>query len=395
MRGAVVGLTLATIAAAGCSQQGTAAGTPAMPAPAAVTVSAAAVVERPIASALRVTGSLVAAEQAEVSAETAGRVVETPVERGTRVDRGAMLVKLSDAEARAQAQEAEANVAQIEARLGLSPSQAFEAARVPEVLNAKAALELAEAEFARVHTLLGQKVVSQSEHDQRQTQVEAARQQHRAAVNAAEQSYRALEAARARLALARKALEDTSVRAPFAGLVAERRVSVGDYVTRGTPVAVVVRIDTLRLELTVPESSVGAVKAGQPVSLAVEAYPNRRFGGTVRYISPALRADQRALIVEALVANRDGLLKPGLFASAEIGQAATAPALFVPASAVRTSGGVSRVFVIRGDRVEERIVTLGRTDGELVQIVNGLRREDRVAVGDTSKLTDGAIVDSR
>ena len=172
-------------------------------------------------------------EQAEVAAETAGRVIATPVERGTRVAAGTVLVRMSGTEADAQLREAEANASQIEARLGLAAGQPFDPIHVPEVMNAKASLDWAEAEFNRIKSLLDQKVVSQAEDDQRLTQVQAARQQYQAAQNGAQQSYRSLEAARARVDLARKASADTSVRAPFAGLVAERLVSTGDYVTQG------------------------------------------------------------------------------------------------------------------------------------------------------------------
>ena len=204
--------------------------------------------------------------------------------------------------------------------------------RVPDVMNAKASLDLAEAEFNRMRSLLDQKVVSQSEFDQRRTQVEAARQQYQSAQNLAEQSYRSLEAARARVALARKAVADTAVRAPFTGLVAERLVSVGDYVTRGTRVATVVRVDPLRVELTVPEQYVSLVKVGQPVRLTVDAYPGEEFAATVRFVSPSLRSDQRALTVEAIAPNADGRLKPGLFATALVRQPDAAPALLVPAT---------------------------------------------------------------
>ncbi|HVJ26985.1 MAG TPA: biotin/lipoyl-binding protein, partial [Vicinamibacterales bacterium] len=130
---------------------------------------------QPIDRFIRVTGSLLADEQAEVSAESGGRVVATPIERGSRVETGTVLVRVSPAEAAAQLQEAEANAAQIEARLGLQPGTSFDPTVVPDVMNAKASLDLAEAEFARMRSLLDQKVVSQSEFDQRSTQVEAAR----------------------------------------------------------------------------------------------------------------------------------------------------------------------------------------------------------------------------
>src|SRR5262249_1578612 len=159
---------------------------------------------------------------------------------------GAELIRLSATESEAQVREAEANAAQIEARLGLSSETPFDVNAVPEVQNARAAYELAQGEFSRIRSLLDQRVVSQSEFDQRRTQMEAARQQFEAAKNGAAQQYQSLQAARARVALARKALSDTVVRAPFSGLVAERMVSTGDYVTKGMKVAVVVRINPLR-----------------------------------------------------------------------------------------------------------------------------------------------------
>jgi RND family efflux transporter MFP subunit len=364
----------------------------AAPKPEPLAVAAVPVESRSIDRFLRVTGSLLADEQAEVSAEAAGRVIDTPVERGSRVAQGAILARISPAETSAQLVEAEANAAQIEARLGLAPGQAFDATRVPDAMNAKAALDLAEAEFARIGSLLEQKVVSKSEYDQRKTQVDAARQQYQMAQNVAQQSYRSLDAARARIVLARKASADTSIRAPFSGQVAERLVSVGDYVTRGARVATVVRVDPMRIELTIPEQSISLVKVGQPVRVAVEAYPGETFIATIRYISPSLRADQRALTVEALAPNPDGRLKPGLFATALIQQAESAPALLIPASAIETVAGTSRVYVVNGDKVEERIVTSGEIVGTQVEVTSGLSKGETVAAEPRGRLTDGAAV---
>ena len=361
------------------------------PAPVAVTQVESRAVDR----YLRVTGSLAADEQAEVSAETVGRVVEIPIERGTRVQQGTLLARISATETSAQLQEAEANAAQIESRLGLTPGQPFEAKQVPDVMNAKASLDWAEAEFNRIRSLLDQKVVSQSEFDQRRTQVEAARQQYQVALNSAQQSYRLLEAAHARITLARKAVADTSVRAPFAGLVAERVVSVGDYVTRGTRVATVVRVDPLRLELTVPEQSVSLVKVGLPVKLTVDAYTNEEFDARIRFVSPSLRADQRALTVEALAANADGRLKPGMFATARIRQAVDAPALLVPATSVEVIAGTSRVYVVKNNRVEERIVTVGETFGDRIEVTSGIAKGESVATDPKGRVTDGQTVASR
>ena len=361
-------------------------------APPAVSVAPTAAVERPIARFIRVTGTLMAEERADVAAETTGRVVATPIERGTKVAQGAELIRLSATETDAQLKEAEANAAQIEARLGLTSGSAFDVNAVPEVQNAKASYELAQSEFTRIKSLLDQRVVSQSEFDQRRTQMEAARQQYEAARNAASQQYQSLLAARARVTLARKALADTVVRAPFVGLVAERMVSIGDYVTKGMKVAVVVRINPLRAQLTIPEQFVSAVAVGQPITFEVDAYPGRRFDGKVRYVSPTLQADQRALTAEAIVPNPTNELKPGLFATARLQQPKPTPAVLVPASAVLTSAGTSRIYVINGDHVDERIVTIGQTVDALVEITNGVKAGERVATLNVSKLADGTAI---
>src|SRR6187549_3142485 len=192
----------AALLSSACSGEPTSAA--ALPEPAAVAVKVATVDLQPIDRFLRVTGSLAADEQADVAAETGGRVIGTPVERGTRVTAGAVLIRISGTEADASLREADANAAQLEARLGLAAGQPFDPVRVPDVLNAKAALDWAEADFARIKALLDQKVVSQAEYDQRLTQVQASRQQYQSAVNGAQQSYRSLVAARARVDLARK-----------------------------------------------------------------------------------------------------------------------------------------------------------------------------------------------
>jgi RND family efflux transporter MFP subunit len=382
---------VAVLSSAACGSARTSAATPPEPAP--VAVRAVEVQSQPIDRFLRVTGSLVADEQADVAAETAGRVIGTPVERGTHVSAGTVLIRVSATEADASLREAEANAAQLEARLGLSARQDFDPLKVPDVLNAKASLDWAEADFARIKALLDQKVVSQAEYDQKLTQVQAARQQYQTAQNGAQQSYRSLQAARARVDLARKSAADTVVRAPFSGIVAERLVGTGDYVSKGMKVATVVRIDPVRVELTVPEQYLSQVKTGQPVRLTVDAYPGETFHAKVRFVSPALKTNQRALTVEAVADNKDGRLKPGLFATALLQQPSPAPAMLVPAAAVETVAGTSRVYAIGADhKVEERIVTLGEKVGDRVEISSGVKPGERVVADPRGNLADGVRV---
>jgi len=401
-----VGLTSACDTAKGESAAKTAA-------PAAISVSVAAATEQSITRFLKVTGTLAAEEEAEVAAEIQGRVIATPVERGTRVAQGADLIRVSPAEAQAQAAEAEANAAQLERRLGLGGTDVrqgvsgdpeerrqgvpgdnaeFETDRVPEVANARAQLTLATGEFDRAKMLFDKQLLSKSDFDQKSAQAEVARRQFEIARNGAMQQYQGLLAARARVMLAKKALADTIVKAPFAGVVGQRLVSVGDYVQRGTKVASVLRTNPLRVQLTVPEQYSAGVAVGRSVSFEVDASPGQKFTGQVRYVSPALEANSRTLVVEAVVPNDSGVLKPGAFATALIEQANRSSGVLTPAAAVRTVAGTSRVFVVAGDKAEERIVTIGQPLGDLVEITNGLKVGEKVATSNVTQLADGVQV---
>jgi membrane fusion protein (multidrug efflux system) len=384
-------LVLSVLAAAGCSGAG--AGAKGATADAvAVNVSTIAAIEQPIKRFIRVTGTLTAQEDAQVAAEVAGRVIATPVERGSHVGSGAELIRIAATEGEAQAAEANANAAQIEARLGVTAGQAFDVERVPEVANARATLQLVKTEFERAQMLHQRQLLSQAEYDSKKAQMDSSERQYDVAKNSAAQQYQALLAARARVTVAQKALADTTVRSPFAGVVAERFVSIGDYVTRGTKVASVMRVDPLRVELTVPEQYVSAVATGRAVTFEVDAYPGETFTGHVRYVSPSVAADTRALTIEAVVPNTNDRLKPGLFATAQIEQAKLIPGVLVPAAAVRTISGTARVFVLAGDRVEERIVTTGQVIGERIEITSGLKSGEIVAATGVERLVDGVRV---
>ena len=359
---------------------------------AAVNVTAIAAAAEPIARFIRVSGTLTPQEDAEVAAEIAGRVIATPVERGSLVRANDQLIQILATEVEAQAREAQANAAQIEARLGLEGGTAVDVERVPEVANARAAYQLAKNEFGRAERLYQDKLLSQSDFDQRSAQLEASQRQYDVAKNGAAQQYQALMGARARVTVAQKALADTVVRAPFAGAVGERFVSVGDYVTRGAKVASVVRIDPLRVELTVPEQYVSAVAAGRAVTFEVDAYPGETFSGQVRYVSPSVTASTRALTLEAIVPNANGRLKPGFFATAQIEEAQQRPGILVPSAAIRTTAGTARVFVIDGDRVEERIVMTGQVVADRVEIASGVKAGERVATTGVDQLVDGVRV---
>jgi membrane fusion protein, multidrug efflux system len=355
--------------------------------PAIVTVTPAAA--RVVARTLEVPGAVIADAQTEVAAEVAARVIAAPIERGTPVRTGDVLARLDQQEPASQLREAEAMEAQTAARLGLVAGQAFDATRTPEVRQAQATMERAEAEHRRFAKLAADGLVSRSDYDLKRMEWLNAREQVDASLNQVRQLAQTLEAQRARVALARKALADTLIRAPLDGVVAERHVNVGQYLSRGARVATIVRIDPVRIELTIPEAVVAEVRRGQKVSFTVQSYPGRRFEGTIAHVGPALKSDARALVAEAVVPNGDGELQPGFFASARIALPASRPSVVVPASAVRTEAGVSRVYVARNGRAEVRLVQIGTEDEGRSEILRGVAAGEQVITSPADHLADG------
>jgi RND family efflux transporter MFP subunit len=385
-------LLLAAWPLAACTSSEADSRSTAPPRPLTIAIETVAAEARALPRALEVTGTVNADAETDVAAETSARVMRVNAERGQVVDAGAVLGELDQQDARNQLAEAEAVEAQTMAKLGLTDGQPFDALVTPEVRQARVMLDRMELEYQRYERLAKDDLVSHSDHDLKRADYLAQKEQLNAKVNEARQTYQTLQAQRARVAMAKKTLADTAVRAPYAGLVVERHVHVGQYVQRGTKVVTLVRVDPLRVELAVPESAVPAVKRGQKVAFWVQTYPGRTFEGTIAYVGPALKAESRALVVEALVPNGARELQPGLFATARIQLPAGAPTPFVPVSAVRTEGGVSQVFVIKNERAEQRFVQLGREFKGQFEIVRGLQAGERVAVGPPAALIDGSTV---
>ena len=361
-------------------------------APKPIVVSVRLAQERPLPTTLDVTGTLMADAQTDIPSEIEQRIVEISVERGQYVTAGQVVARMDDRDAQNQLREAEAAEAQIRERLGLVNGAAFDALKTPEVQQARATMDRAEADYKRFVQLLDEGAVSRAEHDLRRADYLAAKAQYETTVNQMRQLYQSLLAQKVRVAMGHKAVEDTTIRAPFSGVIAEKAVNVGRFTKKGDRVATIVRIDPLRIELAIPEGAVAAVRKGQKVSFAVQSYPDRKFEGTIAYVGPAVRAESRALVVEAMVPNPRAILQPGLFATAHIELPAAQPSVMVPATAVRNEAGVFKLFVAKNDRAEARIVQVGREAGGSVEILRGVRTGERVVVRPADGLTDDSPI---
>ena len=374
--------------------------------PEVVSVSTAAAITRELPRFVEATGSLAADEQTDVAPTVAGRVVAVGVDLGSYVQRGALLVRLDDADARlrltqlqAQAQQAQSAVRQAEERIGLRQGQAFDPNRVAEVGAARVALELAEKQLRRFERLIESGDVSRADYDRQKSQRDQLQQQYEAALQAARQNYAgiataraAASAAEAQVAQARKAVSDVAVYAPISGYVADRPADLGEYVSTSSKVATIVRTNPLRMRIDIPEQAISTIQPGQTVSITTSSYADRSFAGRIARISPNITAASRTLTVEAEVDNSQGLLKPGQFATVRISQPKGDAAVLIPARAVRTEQDVSRVFVIKDGRVQERVVQLGQVEGELVEVKTGIGADELVATSNVEQLRDGAAV---
>lgn len=380
-----------------------------------VEVTAATAETRTVPDVLELTGTLSADEESRVTPLVPGRVSEVLVERGQRVHRGEPLVRLRTSDYRLAAESAEAALSQARARLGIERGEAsrFRAEDLPDVKAADANRQLAEDALARAERLADTGAISQADLEGARQRAAAAREQHASALDSARSAYFALQNARVALDRARRNLADSTVSAPFDGEVAERHVSVGEFVSPQQPVVTLVRSDPLRLELAVPQERIGDVHRGQRVEVHVDAYPDRTFEGTVRFVGATVRADTRALTIEAVVPNPpaggedeavdeagddeaeadgDGLLRPGLFATARLVLGGEREVVAVPARAVRSEAGVHRVFTIADGQVREHVVSIAeRTDDEVL-LAGGIEGGAKVATDRLDTLSDGMDV---
>jgi RND family efflux transporter MFP subunit len=415
-----------------------------------VDVTTANAILRDVPSYFEATGTLASDAQTDVAPTVAGKIIEVNFDVGSYVNKGDVLVRLDPRDAQIRLEQAErqaeqakaqieqtraavrqseagveqarANMRQQQIRLGLTEGYNFDISKFSQVMAVRAQLELAEKELKRAEKLLDTGDVSRSFYDQRLSQrnqllgqLEEAKSNAAVAVKAIQVAMEAVKTAEAQVGIARanvgtaeaayntslstidsarKFVNDTAIYAPISGYVAERVADLGEYTNPSAPntkIATILRTAVLRLRVDVPEQNIGKVQVGQGVSLKVAAYPDRNFAGTIARILPAVNVTSRTLTVEAEVAP-DGLLKPGLFATVRIAQSKPEPTIMIPAAAVRTDGGVTKVFVIQDGRATERLIQLGDPENDLIQVKQGITENEKVAVTNVQQLFDGVTV---
>jgi membrane fusion protein (multidrug efflux system) len=277
-----------------------------------------------------------------VNAQLGGALLAVRVEEGDVVRQGQVLADVDSRELRAQ------------------------------LRSAEAALALAKSTADRSSVLLKDRVVTAAEHERDQ-----------AALASAQAS---AEALRTRLGYA-------TVRAPVSGVITEKRAEAGDLIQAQGRLFTIADVSTLVVRVQVSELDISGLRERQPVDITVDAMGATRFGGTIRRIFPAADSVTRMVPVEvAISGSAVRQLKPGYLARVTVKLGERPGVLLIPAAAVVGSRDARAVFVVRGDKVERRLVRTGQAGGLLIEIVEGLNAGDSVVTAGTDQVRDGGQV---
>jgi membrane fusion protein (multidrug efflux system) len=305
---------------------------------------------------LNASGELQARDETSVAAEVAGRVTRILVDEGGAVASGGAVLEIDPERRQLELDAAVARLAQAEASLQKDRRQT-----------------------ERVRELFQSNVTSKAALDEAETAL-------RLAVARA-------EAERAQRSVARRALDDASVKAPFAGLVSHRHVNVGEFVQAGTQLFEMVSLDPVEVVFALPEIDSSRVQLGQTVDVTLSPFPGEIFRGQVSMVSPTIDPVTRTLRVKALLPNPEGKLRPGLFARTSLGVELRRGLTMVPEESLLQRADGKVLFVLREDnKVSRLVVETGVSHDGLVEVRGGLAPGERVVRRGHDGLVDGQAV---
>jgi HlyD family secretion protein len=370
-------------------------------------------------SVLSASGYVVAHHKIAVGAKVMGRVAWIGVEKSDTVQAGQVLVRLEDTEFRAQVNQANANLAAAQARLDQLKSGSRPQEKLKDkaaVIQAEANLKNAEAAYQRAETLYRTGVVSKAELDSALAQRDTAA----ALVDAAKQSsamtdigpraeeIRAAQAQvqqmKAALDYAQTQLAATEIKAPVAGTVLERIVERGEMVSPSafggsgarTSVVDLADLTDLQIELDISQADFARLKMGQKAEIIPDAFPNLRYSGYIAEIAPEANRAKATVQIKVKVENPNEQLRPEM--NARVNFLSDKPAsnggpvvtrVLVPKTAVVKKDGATFVFVVKGNKVEQRTIRTGDESGDAYLVLDGLSGNETVAVAGVEKLRDG------
>ncbi|MFM9118419.1 MAG: efflux RND transporter periplasmic adaptor subunit, partial [Planctomycetota bacterium] len=385
-----------------------------------VVVTAAAVKAQPIERRVSLVGTLHGFEKVTLTPKVEGRVLAIEGEVGDRVKPGALLLELDPTDYELAVDEAERGLETELARLGLEevPTDGIDVESQPSVVRATLLLDNARRRFDRQKALLSSAVSTREAYEQIETELKVAEATLRQTRLEIQSTLAAVRHRQAILAQARPRLAETKLSAPTtqmpqsakdqdksssdgtAYVIARRMTSVGEMVRAfpSTPVFELVVDSVLKLKATVPERLSSQLRAGQPVEVRVEAYPQEVFAATILRLNPTVDPQSRTFEVEALVPNQDYRLRHGGFAKADVITDKQAQGTVVPLSAITSFAGINKVFVLRDGAAQEVLTRLGMRGEGWVEVIpesGTLEDGDLVATSGQSRLANGTPVEIR
>jgi RND family efflux transporter MFP subunit len=329
-------------------------------------------------------GTIRALHLAPVAPQVMGRVLSVNFAEGSRVEKGAVLAVIDDAHAAAQLASAEGMVA--EARAAVAEAEAA-------IAQAEAARSLAKRTYERYRRLHEEKVVTSQEFDEVEAKRTMALKEHERALEKRAQAQAKIAQAQGQASAARTMHSYAKVKAPFAGIITEKRIETGSLAVPGQPIALLEDTSRYRLEAAVPEAYLPDLAAGTPVEVVLDAMAGRPVPATISEVVPSVDPASRTFIVKADVAGPG--LRSGLFGRLRF-PTGTGTVLAVPQGAVAHLGGYEGVFLVTPDNVARLvIVTTGRRMDDRVEILSGIEPGARIAVAPQGRLEDGVRVEVR
>ena len=308
-----------------------------------------------------------------------------PVQLGTEVRAGDVLVRLEPRELELALDRAESALRQVEAQLGIDRAQDKQPPADEQIASVRQAIanrDDARAAFERAQQLNGRGLLSQVDRDTAETRLKVAEANYQAALDTVHSLKASLQDRRASYELAQKKLADAVIKAPVAGSISERLVQPGEFIRENTPVVTIVQMNPLKLKTAIQEKHASLIQPGPDGRVRRRGVPEPEVRRARSPTSARRSIRRRArFAVEALVDNADRQLKPGFFAKGVVADAAsTRTCMAVPEDAVSTLAGVSTVYVIEDGKARQQQVTLGARQGKLVEVTDGL--EGRRNAGD-------------
>jgi RND family efflux transporter MFP subunit len=360
-----------------------------------VAIQTTAIQRIPFQREVDLAGSLISPDQAKVSSEVAGVIRQVLVELGQEIAAGQIVVKLDTRELDLALQRARSQLKQSEAQLGIDGARVKEPPpdeQISSVRMAAANRDDALAQLRRAQKLRNQNLLPQADLDTAETKVKVTEANYQSALETVQSLKATLQERRQAVELAEKKLSDAEIRSSIAGQVAERLVQQGEYIRENTPVVSIVQMNPLKVKTAIQERYAGLVRAGLPVQFSVESAPGEKFQGKVAFVSPSVDQATRTFAVEVLVDNRDRRLKPGFFAKGVIYTHRDENVIAVPDNAVSSLAGVFNVFVIENGKARQQIVSLGAQQGDLHEVLSGIKGDEILASSNLTQLATGVPV---